>query len=254
VSAGTVTNDFGGIIGGTGTLNLSGSNLTNQGTVAPGSSAGTLTMNGNYTQASGGKLAMELGGTAAGTFDKLIVNGTAFLDGEVNVSLLGSFIPNINDTFTILTATTVNNTNGLLITAADDPYYDLIFNPTSVVLKVVAVPPAAGVPGDYNGDGSVNAADYTVWRNMLGVTGPSLAADGDNNNMIDNRDYNFWKTHFGQTAGSGAASVADETSAAVPEPTSLVIASCWALAILTVFPRRTRAIMRRLSRGIEAGS
>ncbi len=162
VSSASFVNALSGVISGSGTLNLGGTNLSNRGTVAPGNSTGTLTMNGNYTQDTSGKLAVELGGTAAGAFDKLVVNGTAFLDGEVNVSLLGGFVPNINDTFTILAATTVNNTNGLLMTAADDPYYDLIFNPASVVLKVVAVPPAPGVPGDYNNNGTVDAADYTV--------------------------------------------------------------------------------------------
>ena len=31
---------------------------------------------------------------------------------------------------------------------------------------------SAGVDGDYNGNGVVDAADYTVWRDSLGQTGP----------------------------------------------------------------------------------
>jgi hypothetical protein len=27
------------------------------------------------------------------------------------------------------------------------------------------------LPGDYNGDGTVDAADYVVWRKTLGTTG-----------------------------------------------------------------------------------
>ena len=34
--------------------------------------------------------------------------------------------------------------------------------------------------GDYNANGVVDAADYTVWRDSLGQTGMGLAADGDN--------------------------------------------------------------------------
>ena len=39
------------------------------------------------------------------------------------------------------------------------------------------VPPS--LAGDYNGDGVVDAADYTVWRDTFGQTGADLAADGD---------------------------------------------------------------------------
>jgi hypothetical protein len=52
------------------------------------------------------------------------------------------------------------------------------------------------VPGDYNRDGAVNAADYTVWRDTLGSTA-FMAADGDNNGTIDVADYATWQSHFG---------------------------------------------------------
>jgi hypothetical protein len=65
------------------------------------------------------------------------------------------------------------------------------------------------LPGDYNGNDVVDAADYTVWRNTLGST-IDLRADGDGNGMVDPADYGVWKSHFGQTlpppaAGDGAA-------------------------------------------------
>ena len=74
-----------------------------------------------------------------------------------------------------------------------------------------------GVLGDYNLDGTVNAADYTVWRDTRGSTG-NLAADGDGNGAIELADYDVWKTNFGNTAGSGSSS-----NAAMPEPTSLLL-------------------------------
>jgi hypothetical protein len=69
------------------------------------------------------------------------------------------------------------------------------------------IPPA--VFGDYNEDGFVNAADYTVWRNMSGQTGvtPFSGADGDGDGMITSEDYDVWKLHYGETLppmGSGA--------------------------------------------------
>lgn len=63
------------------------------------------------------------------------------------------------------------------------------------------VPP----PGDYNQNGMVDAADYTVWRNSRGST-TNLAADGNNNGTVNNADYTYWRVRFGQTVGSGAAS------------------------------------------------
>ena len=67
--------------------------------------------------------------------------------------------------------------------------------------------------GDYNGDGMVNAADYTVWRNTLG-TNANLSADGNGNRMIDVGDYDEWRNRYGTVLGAGAAAINDS----VPEP------------------------------------
>ena len=55
---------------------------------------------------------------------------------------------------------------------------------------------------------ATRCADYSVWLGSLGQTGSGLAADGNNNNIVDQADYDVWKTQFGQPAGAGAASVA----------------------------------------------
>ena len=73
-------------------------------------------------------------------------------------------------------------------------------------------------PGDFNLDGSVNAADYIMWRRTLGQTGAGLVADGNGNGSIDPVDYDVWRTHFGQTTGGSAF-----TSGTVPEPSTLVM-------------------------------
>ena len=46
----------------------------------------------------------------------------------------------------------------------------------------------------------------------------NLAADGNNNQIVDAGDYTFWLSHFGQTAGSGSGSGADLSQSSVPEP------------------------------------
>jgi hypothetical protein len=76
-------------------------------------------------------------------------------------------------------------------------------------LEIDAPLPAAYF-GDYNQDGFVNAADYTVWRNTSGQTvlAPYTGADGDGDRMIDRDDFLLWKAHYGETVpvpGSGAS-------------------------------------------------
>jgi hypothetical protein len=92
--------------------------------------------------------------------------------------------------------------------------------------------------GDYNGDFVVDAADYTVWRNMAGDNGPDLAADGDGDGDVDDDDYTVWKENFGATEGSGSsAAIATGATASVPEPGSWLIAS----AFLIMLPLRRAA-------------
>ena len=67
------------------------------------------------------------------------------------------------------------------------------------------VPP--GLVGDYNEDGVVNAADYTVWRDG-GSSDDTIAG------------YNLWKANFGNVAGSGASL---NGVGAVPEPSSFAL-------------------------------
>ena len=89
--------------------------------------------------------------------------------------------------------------------------------------------------GDYNHNGIVDAADYTVWRDTVGQSVyPGTGADGDGDGMVDQGDYAVWTSHFGLSgpgAGSGAA-------AAVPEPSTWLL-SLLAAASFSVLGRRT---------------
>jgi hypothetical protein len=71
-------------------------------------------------------------------------------------------------------------------------------------------------PGDYNRDGTVDAADYVVWRKNPG-------------GIFTQNDYNVWRAHFGQTAGSGMGSNAN----GVPEPTTIIPILMGTLALLS---------------------
>ena len=84
---------------------------------------------------------------------------------------------------------------------------DVDYSANSVVLKVIA---AAGVSGDYNSNGTVDAADYVLWRNG----GP---LQNDPTPDVQPADYDFWRSRFGNTAGNSSS-----TPTGVPEPMSLV--------------------------------
>ena len=94
------------------------------------------------------------------------------------------------------------------------------------------------VAGDFNGNGIVDAADYTVWRDSLGQTGAGLAADADVNGVVNQADYDVWKANYGNHSGSGA-------NAAVPEPASLLLllaagGSCLAGILMMCCRRRPK--------------
>jgi hypothetical protein len=72
------------------------------------------------------------------------------------------------------------------------------------------------VPGDYDQNGTVDAADYVQWRNG----GP---LENDPTPDVQPEDYNVWRANFGRTAGSGAA-VGPIGVARVPEPDAFVMA------------------------------
>lgn len=90
------------------------------GTVAPGASPGWLTVDGNLRISSwaGGRLVIELGGTAAGTeYDVLEVLGTLDLGDQATIELVAvnGFQPDAGQSFSFLRATTVTGSFGELI-------------------------------------------------------------------------------------------------------------------------------------------
>ena len=81
--------------------------------------------------------------------------------------------------------------------------------------------------GDYNRNGTVDAADYVVWRKQVGHIVPACSgADANCNTFVEAAEYQPWRENFGRTGGTGAKSASGEyggTSNNVPEPTSLVL-------------------------------
>ena len=74
----------------------------------------------------------------------------------------------------------------------------------------------AGVPGDYNNNGVVDAGDYVAWRK-----GGPLQNEVDTPGTVNAADYTEWRARFGNPPGSGAGL---ESGGSVPEPTGVVLA------------------------------
>jgi hypothetical protein len=110
------------------------------------------------------------------------------------------------------------------------------FLPLSVVPKLevdyVLLQP---VPGDYDDNGSVDAADYVLWRN-----GGPLHNQVDDPDQVNFQDYLAWQSRFGNVV-SGAGSALDSNSA-VPEPTAIgsAMAGVWVVLVSRTLAGRSR--------------
>ena len=66
---------------------------------------------------------------------------------------------------------------------------------------------AADLVGDFNGDLTVNAADYSVWRDSLGqMVEAGTGADASGDGEINQADYQLWRDNFGAIGASAASS------------------------------------------------
>jgi hypothetical protein len=92
-------------------------------------------------------------------------------------------------------------------------------NRASVIDRVFDFFGLAGLPvpnADFNDDGIINSADYTMWRNSLGqATQPGAFGDADYNGIVDRDDYLVWRQQFGTTRDVGSASSAEVPQASL---------------------------------------
>ncbi len=147
---------------------------------------------------------------AGGTIDPLAVAGNIDLSSLTNaLTVSGTGVGSSWDIITYsgtLTGTFDTVTAGYSVNVA-----------TPGVIKLVAAP--GGLPGDFNSDGKVDAADYTLWRDNNG-SATALPNDGGLGTPIGPAHYTLWKNNFGAMAGSSIV-----TSAAVPEPATWLLVS-----------------------------
>lgn len=147
----------------------------------------------------------------AGLFNDAISNPAAF--GLTNVTQAAA--PGLQP------GASSYNTNQIAPNANQYLFWDDL-HPTATVHAALAeatLDLLLSLPGDFNHDGVVDAADYIVWRDE----GRTAEA------------YNEWKANFG--AGATGALVAASLATSVPEPASVLIGG---MAIWVLVVRRSR--------------
>jgi hypothetical protein len=181
------------------------------GDLRPGNSPARVNFENSISFSATTSLEIELGGLTPGAqFDMLEISGAATLDGILDVSLINGFAPALGNSFEILRA------EGGIFGAFSDVMlpelatgllWNVVYSNFSVLLQVMP-----GLVGDYNQNGTVDAADYVVWRKTDG----------------SQAGYELWRTNFGRSVGSGSS-----LSGAVPEPgsSSLVLAAAVGLRL-----------------------
>ena len=227
-SGGGSVNLAGGVVSGSGVIAGSLSNAG--GAVAPGNSPGILVVDGNYTQATGGALQIEIAGSgdvAGVDYDRLQVTGTASLAGLLDVQLDAGYTPALGDSMAgVVTAGTVTGTfatvNNVVISSQQG--VAITYTGGSVDAQIAL----RGNTDVASGDNDVDTSDLTsaiINFTSAGGTGKTWAhGDMDGDGDVDTSDLTTSIINF-----TGAqASVSS-----VPEPTGLVLLLMSVLGMVT---------------------
>lgn len=142
-----------GKLSGTGTFNANG-------VFAPHDATDAAPFGGDLVLGDNAILALQVGGTAAGSFDTLRVAGNFDLGGELQVVFAGGFRPAVADSFQVITA-------GALLGAFDNIAVvdgsGVFLTPTYTGNTLTLTVAQTFVPGDVNGDGVVNDGDISAF-------------------------------------------------------------------------------------------
>ncbi|MEK6703213.1 MAG: hypothetical protein AABZ53_13185 [Planctomycetota bacterium] len=200
-SSGGVFSFLGGVLHSDGV----GFSLLNQGgTLAPGHSAGSTFIAGDYTQQAG-TMEIEIGGTTPGTQFDRITCGAASLGGTLDLRLINGFVPSPVQSFTILDASTIagafaNGASGHRVPISNAAGSFVVhygpaspFDPTNIVLSNFGPCPA-----DFDSDGTIDFFDYDTFVICFegGPCPPGKTADFDADGTIDFFDYDSFVVAF----------------------------------------------------------
>ncbi len=195
-----------------------GGNVTNlSGTVGPGTSAGMLTITGDYNQLPEAELLIEINGTNHGEFGLLSVGGVAALDGTLSIQFGNpvGYTPTAGDAFEFV-STGLGLEGGFkefdLPALSGDLFWALQSDSMTLTLFIGS----GALEGDFDQDGDVDGIDFLAWQNN-----PSLGT------------LSSWSSNYGAIAIGSLVAAAT----AVPEPESclLMLMALSALSIRTEY-------------------
>jgi autotransporter-associated beta strand protein len=209
---------------GPGTLILTGANTYTGATIA---SDGVLALTGAAATLGTGNVTVQDAGVGTGA-GLLIHTGVAnAIADTAALSLAGGGTPNVADAGFASLETGINERVGALTLGGAPQLNGLTYgSSTSGALiqsdqyfsgsGVVSV----GLPGDFNGDGSVDAGDYVVWSKNPSTYGGSPAG------------YDLWRANFGLSSAGAGSGASLGGSAGVPEPAAILLLICGTLPFL----------------------
>jgi hypothetical protein len=155
---GTLNNN--GTLKGTGTLS---GNFTNTGTMAPGTSPGTFSITGDYSQTPAGNYQVEIEGTNPWQIDLLNISGTAALNGTLSISFINGFNPSGCIEFTVMN---FSGSTGSFSNIAATGDWVVEYLPTSLKLKFY------GSSKTFIGGGGDNLwSNHNNWAECLAPSG-----------------------------------------------------------------------------------
>lgn len=184
----------------------------------------TMTVLGDVSLEAGSTVSLNIAGS--GLNDLLDIEGNLdvadgfvleiVLDGSVSAASLSA-----GDAWNLFNFDMASGTFDVLDFTLPTLSSGLVWDTSSLLVDGILAVANDGLPGDFNGDGSVDAADYTVYRDNLGVLESTgiLNGNGDGG-TVGPSDYLVWKNNFGATVASGNSL---QNSGGVPEPCSLVL-------------------------------
>ncbi len=220
----TLTNNAGGYLTGDGLIKAGttgAADIINDGDIAPGASAGELTLDvGALSFGSTGSFTAELGGLTAGAeYDQLAVLGNVTLDGTLNASLINGYAPAVGDCFDVLitNGTLTGTFSTVNLPAGPGEGFSIYYGSNYVRITVLRL------DGDLNGDGYVGLTDLDIvlnnWNQYV-TPGDYLAGDpsGDGYVGLDDLDWVLLNWNTGTQFPTPPA-----VDVSVPEPATVML-------------------------------
>lgn len=146
-----------------------------------------------------------------GSADRVVVTGGLSInDSSLTVEHVGDEDLAAGDAFDLFDfASAVGSFNTLTLPALDP---SLIWRADRLSADGVV---EVALAGDFNADGTVDAGDYTLWRDSNGLlVAPFTEGDGNGDGRVNGHDLAAWRTNYG-------ASLSQPTT--IPEPAAIYL-------------------------------